>query len=184
MYTVWCVNFVSSSPNLILTGGDDARLNLYDLRVSEENPIQLLKFNKRAHTAGVCCINFDPTDKNYFVTGSYDENIRLWDIRKFDAKAEPIAEMNLGEGGGVWRAKYCPWNSELIGCAAMRNHFQVLRVKEKTGFETLEVYKGHESLCYGIDWKNDKATECFQLASCSFYDNTLSLWDFNMPKTN
>jgi len=75
----------------------------------------------------VCAINFNQNDLNSFLTGSYDEYVRLWDIRKIDNRSEPIDKLNLE--GGVWRVKFCPWNSKFIAAAAMRNGFHLITLE-------------------------------------------------------
>ena len=44
--------------------------------------------------------------------------------------------------------------------------------------EQVTEYGDPKSLCYGIDWRKENELK-YTVASCSFYDNILSLWEVN-----
>ena len=56
--------------------------------------------------------------------------------------------------------------------------------EENTKIEKLAQYDEHESLAYGLDFRVEKANKAkLQLASCSFYDSLLKVWDVEViPK--
>ena len=56
--------------------------------------------------------------------------------------------------------------------------------EENTKIEKLAQYDQHESLAYGLDFRVEESNkEKLQLASCSFYDNLLKVWDVEViPK--
>lgn len=99
--------------------------------------------------------------------------------------SKPLKEVCLG--GGVWRIKWCPLNSDLVATACMHNGFQVIRGHLRTGdpMEVVSSYSQHKSLAYGVDWcrlpmataKDNRLT----LASCSFYDHCLHIWSMTNP---
>lgn len=86
-----------------------------------------------------------------------------WDTRNMRS---PVAKVDLG--GGVWRIRQHPARRDLLAAACMHGGFKLLE-----GCEVSEAYSGHESLAYGIDWKCGDDV----LASCSFYDHLLTLWE-------
>ena len=119
---------------------------------------------------------------------SYDEQLAVWDVRKM---ATPLKGKSLG--GGVWRVK---WNSvfpHLLAAACMHNHFCILSTHLDSAhpIEVVETYERHASLAYGIDWcrKSDGPSSQnaatkegfdgrrFTLASCSFYDHSMHIWN-------
>ena len=114
---------------------------------------------------------------------SYDEIMYVWDIRNLTS---PLKEGNLG--GGIWRIKWCPLNPDLAAAACMHNHFQVIRGNLRTGepLKVLSSYCEHKSLAYGVDWCQVKPAAVGEhkdspltLASCSFYDHSLHIWNYS-----
>ena len=105
---------------------------------------------------------------------SYDEKLRSWDLR---SPKRPVSEMSMG--GGVWRIKQEPSgnsSSSLLALACMHNGFHVV---DAVKCESALHYTAHDSLAYGVDWKNPDV-----LASCSFYDHSLKVWRWNNPETS
>ena len=99
----------------------------------------------------------------------------LWDQRSLK---HPLQELSVG--GGVWRIKLNPLESNLAALACMHGGFKVVDVDRN---EIIGSYNGHESLAYGIDWYDgDIGTRPGNrnglLASCSFYDHSLQIWTF------
>lgn len=52
---------------------------------------------------------------------SYDERVLVWDIRTMK---KPLKETSVG--GGVWRVKWHPTNSDLMATACMHNGFRII----------------------------------------------------------
>ena len=68
----------------------------------------------------------------------------------------------------------------------MHHGFQIVQekpVKETEEISLVAEYKEHESLAYGLDFRSIKSTSKLQLASCSFYDHLLKIWDVNINRT-
>ena len=76
----------------------------------------------------------------------------------------------------------------------MHNHFCILSTHLDSAhpIEVVGVYKKHTSLAYGIDWcrryeknggdasEGDSRRSSFTLASCSFYDHSMHLWNISV----
>jgi WD40 repeat protein len=122
---------------MLVSGGDDCCLKLWDLR-SPEQPVQnMAKF----FTAGVTSAQWCPhrSQEHIYAVGSYDGSIALWDERMM--RRTPLASVDSGPyktcclryialchvaffmtvlihvdfhctGGGVWRLK---WNPDIDG---------------------------------------------------------------------
>ena len=122
-------------------------------------------------------------------SGSYDGLVRVWDCRKLNA---PIDDLDTG--GGVWRTK---WHLEkdpeveqereflILSCmhtgshivGARREDFKLASVAQFPQAADL----GNDHLAYGIailDHERKDTTR--MLASCSFYENSVSLWDASL----
>ncbi|KAL7748500.1 hypothetical protein RI367_006195 [Sorochytrium milnesiophthora] len=106
------------------------------------------------------------------VSKAYDDRILVWDTR---AMRSPLHDISTG--GGVWRLKWHPSadRGNTLMAACMYNGFHVFDVGQHNG-EPACSYMEHKSIAYGVDWCYDaRAPEL--LASCSFYDHTLRLWN-------
>lgn len=172
-YEAWVATFDNWNNHIILSGGDDCRLYIWDRR--ESKPIYTKRFEM-----GVCCIQSHPKKENQYITGNYDEVARLWDQRKPSA---PLKELHLG--GGIWRLKWHPFLPNVLGSATMYAGFHILNIETQ---RIIYQYKGGRDddrkekevlLGYGIDWFPCSESETRKkpmLASCSFYDHSLQLW--------
>ena len=58
---------------------------------------------------------------SFFCCCSYDERVLLWDTRQL---RRPVKEAAVG--GGVWRVKWHPVNSDLMAVACMHEGFKIL----------------------------------------------------------
>jgi diphthamide biosynthesis protein 7 len=110
----------------------------------------------------------------------------MWDVRNMTA---PLKDLPLG--GGIWRIKWHPDIPGLLATACMHNHFAVVDAHVGSGgpMERVGEYRGHTSLAYGVDWckmrgetKDNKITST--LASCSFYDHSMQLWNTSYSERN
>ncbi|CAK9007565.1 Diphthine methyltransferase (Diphthamide biosynthesis protein 7) (DPH7) (WD repeat-containing protein 85) [Durusdinium trenchii] len=183
----WITAFDCWDAQVLVSGADDAKLKVWDLRIGTAAPLQ----TNRVHEAGVCSVQFSTLKQHVFATGSYDQQVRVWDRRKL--KEPTLPALNLQ--GGVWRVKWHPGQPDLLLTAAMRSGFVVL---DTSGAEISPVsyYRdvgsqedalgpgSWEALGYGADWllvppppSSDGTSPAPMplLATASFYDRTLRL---------
>lgn len=200
---VWTCSFLRGNANVVLSGADDCKLKLWDIRNTQKETYAI---GTTEFEAGVTAISSHPGRDYIFAVGSYDEFVRVYDHRKLD---QPV--MKVGVGGGVWRIKWHPscWddNTEQPSPPAKRNHEKKERLLiaamhggccaidipgldnydcEYDGslsaddIKVLSEFTAHQSMAYGADWV------CFSAhdgaASCSFYDQKAFLWDPNKLK--
>eukprot|EP00051_Salpingoeca_urceolata_P023281 m.392640 g.392640 ORF g.392640 m.392640 type:complete len:372 (-) comp20087_c1_seq6:24-1139(-) len=165
-FAAWTAAFHSTDRNIVYSGGDDCRFKGWDTRQGVQRPT----FCLRNHMMGVTCIQ--PRFDHIVAVGSYDETVCLWDNRQMK---RPVCELSVG--GGVWRLKWHPTDPETLAVARMHGGFGVVQFSEGELRETLD-YNEHESLGYGISWcrSPNLAGKPDLLASCSFYDKALHLW--------
>lgn len=104
---------------ILLTGGDDGLLQLYDQRTR-------LAMGSMRFGAGVVSVapvlaasasSVTPTP--YVLVGSYDESLSLIDIRQ---RRRPVAQ-RTDLGGGVWRVNRCVFDPFSAVCHTERNTF-------------------------------------------------------------
>ncbi|XP_015692149.1 diphthine methyltransferase homolog [Oryza brachyantha] len=172
-YEVWTCYFDRAKPHLLYSGSDDCSFSCWDLRQSPSNSVFQ---NKKSHNMGVCCIAQNPLERNMLLTGSYDEFLRVWDMRSM---VKPVSVKSLNLGGGVWRIKYHPVIADVVLAACMHNGFAIVKVGTGDA-AVMETYSKHESLAYGADWQTREGAEqsknCSVVATCSFYDRLLRVW--------
>ena len=163
-YEVWGLAVNKGNSHLVYSGGDDCLLKCHDWRSSTT------VFTCKLHNMGVCCISPDPTSPYHFISGSYDETAALWDTRSMRSPLEVCRV-----GGGVWRVKRSECNKHVL-IAGMHSGFHVV---DLATFQVTKTYTEHESLAYGADW-----LEGGLVATCSFYDNLVSVWDSGVKSCN
>jgi diphthamide biosynthesis protein 7 len=160
----------SRNGTVLYSGGDDAAFVGYDIETTSE----IGRAKRGSHGAGVTAILDRTKDKagdNYagVWTGSYDDTVRIWDLRERKGWIRPVQESNLG--GGVWRLQETEREEVLASC--MHAGARLLKGTGE-GEERLEVVKRweeNESMNYGGDVKGNK------VASCSFYDKRVVVWN-------
>jgi diphthamide biosynthesis protein 7 len=177
---VWTVCFASNAhystyADNVISGGDDCKMKIWDLRSSCHKPIHCI--GDEEFGAGVTTVSYHPSLEHVFCSGSYDESIRFWDMRKLDG-GEPLARIHVG--GGVWRAKWHPMLIERLLVAAMHGGCRIVDIPSLDGRsdcepEIVRKFVGHKSMAYGADWIYlDGHYEAS--ASCSFYDRQAFIW--------
>ena len=180
----WCVAWGGgdggASSSLLLSGADDAALKGWDTRESSASP-SLTFTDARTHAAGVTTIAPHPSRPHLLATGSYDEQARLWDTR---APGRPLLTSTLPTGGGAWRLRWHPADPTLLLLAGMHAGFSILKVKESENGPELAVeerYPHQATLAYGADWcaapPPPSRPGASLVATASFYDNLVHLWE-------
>ena len=164
---VWTCSFNKSFPNMVISGGDDCLMNLFDLRMPR-------KVKSVDHPAGVCCVQTDTRHQSLIVSGCYDDHIRLFDYRYIETESSKCSLFMKHEVfGGPWRLKFNPGDKNLVGIAAMYEGYKTLQLEECEVSKSFSNPDEKELLAYGFDWSREH-TEMF--ATCSFYDRIVSLW--------
>ncbi|KAK7003647.1 diphthine methyltransferase [Biomphalaria glabrata] len=170
-YEAWITAFDHFNPDIVYTGGDDAKFKAWDVR-----DLSHPTFCSKRHSMGVCSIQSHPVNEHIVATGSYDENLIIWDNRQWK---EPLDSIALG--GGIWRIKWDPFFGTSILTATMYNGAHIIDCRE-IGKNTLSIsveYQDH-NLAYGADWCRLKTEGKTAIVStCSFYDHSLHLWKWN-----
>ncbi|KAF0268327.1 hypothetical protein FOG48_02504 [Hanseniaspora uvarum] len=169
------------------TGGDDATIKLFDTRVGLDSAIWS---NSRVHDAGIVSLKtnassnsgkngktYSSGNENSILSGSYDDTLQVNDLRMIGSQiypglVKPILKESKNLEGGVWRLIDTEESDELLVCC-MYNGAKIVKVDydtEPVFTEKNYVKEGHDSMCYGGDYRNKTA------ATCSFYDNSLQVW--------
>lgn len=169
-FEAWITAFDCWNPNTIYSGGDDSKFKKFDTRTEPATAVVMSK----AHDAGVTSIHSNVYKEFLLVSGSYDECVNVWDTRKLRF---PLFSQSLG--GGVWRLKFDPYHGDLLLAACMHNGFQVIDVNER--LRVRASFSEHKSLAYGADWHCGQESTTKTVASASFYDHLLCLWEFTLP---
>ncbi|KAK2956108.1 putative Diphthine methyltransferase [Blattamonas nauphoetae] len=179
-YDAWTAMFANSGThqNVIVSGGDDCILKIWDLRMIEsvraaesegedeeelywgrETLQQPSLLNRNEHTVGVTCMCQDEWNDQQFFTGSFDGIIRLWDYRNI---SQPISRTTARDG--VWRLKCLKSEDEETTQTTRRilaacTHSGTASIFREVG-DVLEeefVHEGHKSMTYGADYCRDQS---------------------------
>ena len=182
-YGIWSIKLLNND-NIILTGGEDAKIKLWDIRIksNKEN-----KVNDKSYQSSINYIDLLKFDlsKNTLITGSYDEKIIFFDIRYFprelksiktehsswDIKQTLIKDKNLlfvssiYEGFNIWEIETDNYD--------MKHLLRLPLTKDKDIF--------HKTIVYGVDINNniqEQKNNSVEILSCSFYDNLMMYWNY------
>nr|XP_045600588.1 diphthine methyltransferase-like [Procambarus clarkii]XP_045600596.1 diphthine methyltransferase-like [Procambarus clarkii] len=169
-FEAWITAFDYWNPCTIYTGGDDCKFRRFDVRVNPASPVS----TSNAHNAGVTSIHSSVKSEYVLASGSYDEIVHLWDTRKLKT---PVSSVSLG--GGIWRLKWEPHGRPLLLAACMHNGYHVIN-NSVSDMQIFASFKEHESLAYGVDWWAESTDLRNVIASASFYDHLLCLWEFTV----
>jgi diphthine methyl ester acylhydrolase len=202
----WTLSFTIPSagdgPGLF-SGGDDAALRFTPsshIAVDNDNLNPVSWKDSRTHFAGVTAILSISSD--IILTGSYDDNIRILQISSPPPfRPRVLAEENLG--GGVWRLKLIPFNSQLLPqsdqgqsrkatdevdilvlASCMYAGVRILRITNPAGssyddwsIKVIASMEEHKSMNYGSDalLRSKEDDDDIWILSTSFYDKLVCL---------
>ena len=184
-YGIWSLKLLEND-NIILTGGEDAKIKLWDIRdkSTKENIV-----NDKSYQSSINYIDLLKYDlsKNALVTGSYDEKIIFFDLRYFPKELKSvktehstwdIKQTSLGdnhlflissiyEGFNIW---------EIDKDYDMKHLLRLPVTKDKDIF--------HKTIVYGVDFENNfgnhNIVNSVDILSCSFYDNLMMYWNYTL----
>ena len=179
---VWSACFTTDS-NVVMTGGDESHLKIWDIRSGFGTAIHTLK----QFEAGVTVLAPHPRLDHLVACGSYDETVMLLDLR-YISKSKPKSLFHSDPvGGGLWRIKWHPRENDRLLLGAMHGGCRVVQVDGLNSFEELDEgslipqiqqeFTNHKSMAYGADWLVHTKLEA--AASCSFYDRAMYMWKVN-----
>ena len=202
-YEAWVTAGDHWNVHMVYSGGDDNKFKGWDLRIP--GALSGCVFTSSHHSTGVCSIQSHPLREFLLATGSFDETLLIWDSRNMTA---PLTKV-LIEDGGIWRLKWHPSDPNLLLAACTRAGAAVFDFTVSLSMPNVTWYREHQSLVYGVDWRRryphmdtqadqmlsqfsgmrmsdvSEQMECrekirnYQIASCSFYDNSLHLWSID-----
>jgi diphthamide biosynthesis protein 7 len=182
---VWAACFQTHHDDIVLTGGDEGQLKIWDIRTGTSRPIQTLS---KTFEAGVTVLSPHSRKEHWVAAGSYDETMALLDLRMVSTSQPPrVLHHSDPLGGGLWRIKWHPHNDTRLLIAAMHGGCRVVDLdlldeEKEEGSMNLYVrqqFTNHQSMAYGADWLvHSTPNRTIQAAvSCSFYDQAMYLWN-------
>lgn len=192
--------------HVLFSGGDDATLIAHDMRIAPDTagdmPTSIFR-SRNLHDGGITSIlpaGSLPTNnaaggnawndgtragssagQHLLWTGGYDDKLNSIDLRMIGGRelspyVMPRVKSGMDLGGGVWRLVPSPVSNQVLACC-MYGGARILNPLEYTSDEPAQVVKtiteGHDSMVYGGDWRADGK----YLATCSFYDKAVQVWE-------
>lgn len=202
---VWTAVACPWQPEVVWSGGDDSKLKGWDIRTGCSRPT----FTSSEHTMGVTIVSWNPHVENTVCSGSYDECVLLWDQRQLRKPIAEFGTGG-GVWRLKWYPDPEHPNLLLAACMYNGVHvLSVDNVSASsaappdaagrgsvghaagtgTGATTIRSllhYQEHKSIAYGIEWlikDNDENAAVGRplIASCSFYDQDVHLWQPSAP---
>lgn len=201
-FEAWITAYNYWDTNLIYTGGDDCKLKGWDMRIDPKQP----SFVNKRHSMGVTSIQSSPHREHLLCTGSYDEDLMVWDTRKMRS---PLVTTPLGGGiwRVKWEPEF--GHHILTATMYNGFHIVDASNLTEEPLPIVCHYDKHTSLAYGADWcYTDPPSVCQQtsgevnkdllpsgntdcerrgskdsnksVATCSFYDHSLHLWQIKL----
>mmetsp|Transcript_16153 Transcript_16153/g.24347 ORF Transcript_16153/g.24347 Transcript_16153/m.24347 type:complete len:354 (-) Transcript_16153:308-1369(-) len=183
----WITAFSPHNPELLVSGGDDLYLKLWDTRC----PVSPVHASAKHYTAGITSAQWNPSLSyaHLLAVGSYDGSVRIWDDRYMGS---PLHEQETA--GGVWRVKWKLLDDmhrnrgkSFLATACMHGGASLYEYSDENGLEQVSalVDDNTDRLTYGMDWlklqccqdiSSDEEKLLWSVATCSFYDNTIQIW--------
>lgn len=112
--SVFCVKY-SPKGNLLLSGGRDAHLRVWDLENDEKKIIE-----EAAHWFTINRIVFSP-DEKYFATASRDKTLKIWDSENFKLLKVLETVRDNGHLNSVNNLLWSKHKNQLISCSDDRS---------------------------------------------------------------
>ena len=187
-YGIWSIKLLENNENIILTGGEDAKIKLWDLRSKNKNKEE--KVNDKSYQSSINYIDILKFDlsKNILITGSYNEKIIFFDLRNFPKELKSIKTEHSS-----WDMKQTTLgNKNIILISSIHEGFNIWEIDNEKELEMKHVLRlpltkekdiFHKSIVYGVDIKqniDNENNKSVDILSCSFCDNLMMYWNYSL----
>ncbi|XP_068166901.1 katanin p80 WD40 repeat-containing subunit B1 isoform X2 [Antennarius striatus] len=159
--SVLCLALGKSSGRLLVTGGEDCRVNLWAVN----KPNCIMSFT--GHKNPVECVQFNVSE-DQIITGSQSGSIRVWDM-----EAAKILRTLMGHKANITSLAFHPY-SDFLASSSMDTNIKLWDIRRKG---CVFRYTGHTQAVRSVAFSPDGRW----LASASD-DKTVKLWDLNQGK--
>ena len=179
---------MDDNENIILTGGEDAKIKLWDLRSKNNNKEN--KVNDKSYQSSINYIDILKFDlsKNILITGSYDEKIIFFDLRNFPKELKSIKTEH-----STWDIKQTSLgNKNILLISSIHEGFNIWEFDNEKEMQMKHILRlpltkekdiFHKSIVYGVDIKQNienKNNKSVDILSCSFEDNLMMYWNYSL----
>ena len=183
-YGIWSIKLLEDNENIFLTGGEDAKIKLWDTRTQNQE-IKLNKLNDKSYQSSINYIDTLKCDssKNILITGSYDEKIIFFDIRNFPKELKAVKTEH-----STWDIKQTNLkNKNLLFISSIYEGFNIWEINKEKDYDMNHVFRlpltkdkdiFHKSIVYGVDISQKEKDNSIDILSCSFYDNLMMYWNY------
>ena len=184
-YGIWSIKLFDDNENIFLTGGEDAKIKLWDTRTKNK----LNSVNDKSYQSSINYIDILKCDlsNNILITGSYDEKIIFFDIRNFPKELKSVKTEH-----STWDIKQTNLkNKNLLFISSIHEGFNIWEINQENNYDMNHVLRlpltkekdiFHKSIVYGVDISQNEKDNNIDVLSCSFYDNLMMYWNYALNK--
>ena len=182
-YGIWSIKLLEDNENVFLTGGEDAKIKLWDIRIQNKES----KVNDKLYQSSINYIDTLKCDlsKNILITGSYDEKIIFFDIRNFPKELKSVKTEHSS-----WDIKQTNIkNQNLLLISSIYEGFNIWEINKEKEYDMNHILRlpltkdkdiFHKSIVYGVDISKKEKDNSIDILSCSFYDNLMMYWNYSL----
>ncbi len=156
-----CLQLGRKSAQVLVTGGDDARVNMW--AVGKPNPIISLE----GHTSAVECVSFD-WNEEVVIAGSAGGQLKLWDLEN-----SKVMRTLAGHRAGCLAVDFHPFG-EYFASGSLDTNLKIWDIRKKNCIVT---YKGHTK---GIEHVRISPDGRWVVSGSQ--DGMVKLWDLRAGK--
>ncbi|EAN32465.1 WD domain G-beta repeat protein [Theileria parva strain Muguga] len=161
-FQTWTSSFHPENSNLILTGSDDSKVRLFDLRSGFD---QIDSFS--CHESGVTTIQFLPQSTNLFYTGGFDKVLVKYDFRKLVTHVESLKTTTP-----IWYLDFITYKNGTLESLHVSGCHDGSALYNTSG-ELISTFKPPNCLIYSTSHVKLSST---LLTSCDFYNKSLHFY--------
>ena len=151
--------------NILISGGNDNNLNIWDMRYEDKNLTNI----EKAHHSAIRAIDCSKIKNNIFITGGgiNDRKIKVWNLYNFNVINQ------IETNSQICDIKFSKFNNEFITTNGYNNYFlNFWNFDDKYKFNLINSNKSHKNRILYIDISKDNN----QIVVTGSGDETIRFW--------